>query len=92
LQKLFLSHNQFTELPPEIVQLINLRMLFLSGNQLTELPSEIGQMVNLQWLDLKNNKLKKLSSCLRTLFERGQLECDGNPVCDLPQEEWFSDV
>ena len=43
-QKLSLSGNQLTELPPELGQLTDLQELGLIGNHLTGLPPEICQM------------------------------------------------
>jgi len=46
----------------------------------------------LRGLDIKKNRLTRLPFCLQTLFERGELLCEGNPVCDLPKKHWFNDT
>lgn len=51
--ELDLSNQWFTELPPEIGKLINLRSLKLRENNiLQKIPPEIGQLANLESLDL----------------------------------------
>ncbi len=95
LIELGISNNQLTELPSEIGNLISVEWINLSYNQLTALPPDIIQQINLEnfkFLNLKNNKLTKLPLDLQTLSERGKLKCEGNPVCDLPKEEWFIDA
>ncbi|MEA5463258.1 COR domain-containing protein, partial [Leptothoe sp. PORK10 BA2] len=54
---LYLSSNQLSQLPPEIVQLTSLTQLYLSSNQLSQLPPEIVQLTSLQSLDLRGNPI-----------------------------------
>src|SRR5580704_16868011 len=60
LQRLSLSVNRLTALPPEIGQLTTLQRLSLSSNELTALPPEMGQLTALQRLDLGANELTAL--------------------------------
>ena len=53
-------------LPPEIVQLINLRSLRTKSNQLQGIPIELGQLSQLTELDLSNNQITTFPSSLVT--------------------------
>lgn len=55
LERLDLSHNQFTGVPAEIGQLAKLRTLDLSYNKLTGLPYELGNLKHLEVLNLTGN-------------------------------------
>lgn len=55
LERLDLSHNNFTGVPAEVGQLAKLRQLDLSHNKLTGLPYELGNLKELEILDLTGN-------------------------------------
>lgn len=55
LERLNLSHNEFTGVPAEIGQLAQLRYLDLSYNKLTGLPYELGNLSHLEMLNLSGN-------------------------------------
>jgi len=55
-----ITYSGITELPENLVKLINLKYLDLSGNRLTSLPESIGNLTKLTSLNLTNNKLTSL--------------------------------
>ena len=100
MQKLDLSGNQLTELPPDLSQL-QLETLDLSDNQLTELPPEFGQMrpsvysdlvslgdaylFNLK-LNLSGNRLTDLPDALLQLDHLTELNLSGNRLTEFPSD------
>lgn len=48
--------NRIQQLPPEIGNLVNLKVLALSENSLTTLPDSMDRLVQLKVLDLRHNK------------------------------------
>jgi small GTP-binding protein len=84
--KLDLSRNKLSELPAEIMQLVNLTTLNLSWNQLSELPAEITQLVNLTTLDLLGNELSELPAEITQLANLTALYLSGNQLSELPAE------
>ncbi len=48
--------NRIQQLPPEIGNLVNLKVLALSENSLTTLPDTMDRLVQLKVLDLRHNK------------------------------------
>jgi internalin A len=83
--ELDLSDRRITTLPPEIGQLINLRILDLSNNRLASLPSAIGQLTNLTHLYLYGNRLNSLPSEIRQLPQLEELDLRGN-LLPIPPE------
>jgi len=51
-----LYSNRIQQLPPEIGNLVNLKVLALSENSLTTLPDTMDRLVQLKVLDLRHNK------------------------------------
>jgi len=86
LQKLFLSKNRLTSLPPSIGRLTSLQKLFLSNNKLTSLPPEIGQLRSLRELFLSNNRLTELPAEIRNLTSLQKLSLSNNRLTSLPPE------
>ena len=81
---LTLCWKHIKELPPEIVQLINLTSLDLSGNELTTLPEAIGQLTNLTSLKLNNNHLTTLPESIGRLTNLTSLDLSANQLTTLP--------
>ena len=86
LQKLFLSKNRLTSLPPSIGRLTSLQKLFLSNNKLTSLPPEIGQLRSLRELFLSNNRLTELPAEIENLTSLERLNLGSNRLAYLPPE------
>jgi Leucine-rich repeat (LRR) protein len=57
LTHLDLSHNQLTDLPPNLDQLTNLTHLGLSHNRFSDIPPVLSQLRPLLSLDLRGNPL-----------------------------------
>lgn len=95
LQRLDLTENFITSLPPEIGNLANLESLAisltpwetLSGHVgLTSLPPEIGNLTNLQGLGLPRNQLTSLPPEIGNLTNLQGLALDDNRLASLPPE------
>lgn len=96
LRKINLSHNDISQLPPEIGNLKNLEVLELSYNNLSTLPETIIGLTNLVKLDLNNNQFK-LFPKLRSennddkksgLFNLTWLSVSSNQIYNIPN--WLS--
>ena len=81
-----MSTNQFQQLPPEILQLTNLRTLNISRNRLQQLPPEIRQLSNLQELYIAGNQLQQLPPEIGQLSNLQELYIGGNQLQQLPPE------
>ena len=57
--------NRIQQLPPEIGNLVNLKVLALSENSLTTLPDTMDRLVQLKVLDLRHNRFNDV---IETLF------------------------
>ncbi len=85
-ERLDLTRLGLTALPPEIVQLRNLRTLTLANNRLTALPPEIVQLQNLLMLTLANNQLTALPPEIIQLQNLQTLTLANNQLTALPPE------
>ncbi len=72
--------------PPEIGNLVNLKVLKLQYSYLNSLPPEIGNLVNLTNLDLQNNNLGELPSEIGNLINLKRLNLQFNRISNLPPE------
>ncbi|MFX0139779.1 MAG: COR domain-containing protein, partial [Candidatus Hodarchaeota archaeon] len=81
-----LSNRKIREIPPEIGELINLKVLNLSRNELIFIPSEIGNLINLTTLSLNRNRLKILPSRINQLKSLNTLDISFNQLEKLPPE------
>ena len=85
-ENLYLWDMELTELPPEIVQLSNLKYLYLDNNSLSSQPPEIVQLSNLTVLDLKNNSLSSLPPEIAQLSNLTVLDLSNNSLSSLLPE------
>jgi internalin A len=81
-----LAHNQITEVPEEIGNLIPLLHLHLEYNQIVEIPTEIGSLCSLQMLSLHHNQITKIPSEIGNLIYLKKLVLDENPINNIPLE------
>ncbi|OZJ03339.1 hypothetical protein BZG36_04216, partial [Bifiguratus adelaidae] len=80
LTTLYLNHNNFTELRPEIGRLKQLELLDLSANKLASIPPELGMLVKLKELLLFDNNLSTVPNELGSLYHLETLGLEGNPL------------
>ncbi|KAJ3021509.1 Glucose-repressible alcohol dehydrogenase transcriptional effector [Thoreauomyces humboldtii] len=96
LKALYLSHNAFSTLSPDVTKLVNLVVLDISGNRLSSVPSELGMLVSLRELLLHDNELTFLPPELGQLYQLEVLGLEGNPlnepVVSMIQKEGTSAV
>jgi len=86
LQKLDLSFNEFTRIPPWIGVLTKLEVLNLSCNNLTDIPSEISNLSNLKTLFLNTNQLTTIPAKIGLLTNLKELKLSYNNLTHLPSE------
>ena len=84
LEELNLSDNELRTLPPQIVNLIELRHLNLSRNQLDKLPLDFPNLELLAVLDLSHNQLKELPGNWEKMAGMYQLFINHNQFSRLP--------
>lgn len=87
-----LSGLGLTEVPPELLQLTNLRSLDLSDNPIHSLPSEFSKLRNLKSLRMNNNQLNEFPMVLQSLTGLQELELDDNQISKLPDTFWQSNA
>mmetsp|Transcript_4446 Transcript_4446/g.8237 ORF Transcript_4446/g.8237 Transcript_4446/m.8237 type:complete len:493 (-) Transcript_4446:2484-3962(-) len=86
LEILFLSENNFNEIPKVIGKLHRLRMLSFRGNRLTELSSSNLPCSSLIWLILTNNQISKIDANVRELRHVRKLMLSHNNLTSIPKE------
>ena len=64
--------------PPDVSNLVNLRVLMLDTNQLSELPREICQLQQLERLSISNNHLRSLPDSISSLQHLTALHAANN--------------
>lgn len=94
LERLWISHNNLSDLPMQMNQLKNLKQLFLHYNAFVSVPQCIFEMSSLEMLWMSSNELKeippeisKLRSLRQVHFEHNNLEHFQEALCDLPSLE-----
>lgn len=80
LQQLYLSNNNFQEIPYEISQLEQLEILNLPYNKIETIFIEIEYLKNLKVLSLANNNISEIPPELANLTQLTQIDLTGNPL------------
>lgn len=83
--RLNLSHNNLTELPPEIGSLILLRDLDVSSNRLQKIDPSISACIRLRRLSLSNNELIGIPSELKSCAMLEEIDLANNYLEDIPE-------
>ncbi len=84
--KLDLSGQNLAVLPPEVLELRQLRLLLLNGNRLAELPAELGRLNRLSELELNDNAFTTFPPAILGLASLNELELSGNRLTTLPSD------
>ncbi|WP_052591901.1 leucine-rich repeat domain-containing protein [Aureispira sp. CCB-QB1] len=80
LRQLYLSNNNFKEIPYEISELDQLEVLNLSYNNIHTIFPDIAYLTHLKVLFLANNNISKIPNELGALKQLTQLDLTGNPL------------
>ncbi|MCC5945338.1 MAG: hypothetical protein JJT94_10405 [Bernardetiaceae bacterium] len=80
------SKNQFTQIPPEIAKLKNLKYLIIEEGALQQIPKEIGKLTELKGLYLNSNQISKMPKSITQLNKLQTLMLSNNRFTHFPQE------
>ena len=80
LKKIYLSDNQISDLPNEIINLKDLEYLFLDNNAIVEVPRSLFELKRVKKISLRNNNLKSLPSELKNIEFEGEIDLRGNQI------------
>ena len=84
LERLWVSHNKLSSLPPQLDQLTSLREVFLHRNNLEEIPLSLCKLPSLQLLWLNNNKIISIPNAISQLTSLKRLHLDNNFIKNFP--------
>ena len=85
LETLYLSCNNFNELPIEFMNLTNIKTLDLSWNEFKEIPDEINNLHSLEEFNISNNFLTEVPGWISTLENLIYLNICGNEIKNVPK-------
>ena len=80
-----LSNCELTQLPPEILEMTNLRELHLYNNELTALPESIEKLSNLTFLNFHGNELTTFPQAIEKLISLNSLHLNNNRLTSIPE-------
>ncbi|XP_070567465.1 uncharacterized protein [Ptychodera flava] len=86
LEKVDLSVNKISSLPPEMKHFQDLSELILNTNKFEEFPAILSHCKQLRHLDLAGNQIKCLSSSISKLNNLTQIWLGWNDFADFPTE------
>lgn len=84
LERLWVSHNKLSGLPPELNQLVHLRELFLHRNSFEDIPLSLCGLPRLEILWLNCNKITSIPDEIANLKTLKRLHLDSNFLKELP--------
>ena len=84
--ELKLRDSKTTSLPPEIGQLINLRILDISGSRITEIPTEIENCKHLKSIIANASRLSKIPKSIGNLKKLRVLNLGYCKITTVPEE------
>ncbi len=79
-----LSGKNIKTIPPEIANLVDLKVLDFSNNQITLIPDEIAKLTNLELLSFYDNQIKIIPDAITELFNLQTLDLNGNQISIVP--------
>ncbi|KAG0309417.1 hypothetical protein BGZ98_002605 [Dissophora globulifera] len=85
--KLFLSSNQFAQIPMDVFALDNLSVLSIRNNKIESIPPEIGHLHNLVELSVGGNLLKVLPAQIALMPKLNIITVHPNPFMTPPEPE-----
>lgn len=88
LNSIYLTSNQFTQIPNAVLNISKITYLNLSKNQLTAISDNIAKLSQLKDLDLSKNPIKTFSPKLKGLKELRQLNLNGTGLTRVPKFVW----
>lgn len=83
LQRLWVSHNLLSSLPPDLGQLVSLKELFLHGNSFVEFPLPLCSLKSIEILWLSSNKINVIPDEIQQLKTLKRLHLDANQITEL---------
>jgi hypothetical protein len=81
-----LRNKKIKEIPPSVLEYIQLEILILGNNQLSSLPTELFKLTKLTNLNLNRNQLNNLPTEFGQLTKLTNLNLNGNQLGSLPTE------
>ena len=85
-EKMDISFNCLTEIPPEIpLRLPHLSYINLGHNQITTLPESFGLLFHMKTVIINNNKLRELPQSFIHLVKLEKLDISHNSIRELPE-------
>ena len=85
LQRLWLSHNNLSELPVQMDQLVNLKELFLHHNSFKSIPTRLFQLTKLEILWISSNYIREIHPDISLLTKLRQLHLEHNKIKDYQE-------
>jgi len=84
LERLWVSHNKLSTLPPELENLIVLRELFIHKNNFEEIPECVCKLPSLEVLWFSNNRISVVPDMVSQMIALKRLHLDYNLISYFP--------
>ena len=86
ITSLILSHNQFQEIPPSVLEISTLTNLSIKLNKMEKIPANIAKLSSLKILSLSENFKLTNHAALGSLKNLEQLDITANNISVIPEE------